>query len=186
MGGRKPVAAQIAVTDRRSASRRSGMPTRHTPAGFPRCRPLASTQPGRVFARSAGCTPNGKRVCGSRRPCKFRSPSPRGPGSCQHGPVDRHEAAPGVNVFERAAGTYGTVGPDFFVHFGRRLVDGSGSRGADGSSMWPAEPARPSCPPPTPSGLGVWRSALTCQKPCFAVPLEPQTPSPGRGSSSCG
>jgi O-methyltransferase/aklanonic acid methyltransferase len=37
--------------------------------------------------------------------------------------VDRHEAATGGSVFDRAAATYGTVGPDFFSHFGRRLVD---------------------------------------------------------------
>jgi O-methyltransferase / aklanonic acid methyltransferase len=37
--------------------------------------------------------------------------------------VSRHQAAPGGNVFDRAAGTYGTVGPDFFGHFGRRVVD---------------------------------------------------------------
>jgi ubiquinone/menaquinone biosynthesis C-methylase UbiE len=37
--------------------------------------------------------------------------------------VDRHEAATGGNVFDRAAETYGTVGPDFFSHFGRQLVD---------------------------------------------------------------
>jgi ubiquinone/menaquinone biosynthesis C-methylase UbiE len=26
-------------------------------------------------------------------------------------------------VFDRVAGAYGTVGPDFFSYFGRRLVD---------------------------------------------------------------
>jgi O-methyltransferase / aklanonic acid methyltransferase len=45
------------------------------------------------------------------------------PGACQDGAVSRHQAAPGGNVFDRAASTYGTVGPDFFGHFGRRLVD---------------------------------------------------------------
>jgi SAM-dependent methyltransferase len=44
-------------------------------------------------------------------------------GACQDGAVRRHQAAPGGNVFDRAASTYGTVGPDFFGHFGRRLVD---------------------------------------------------------------
>jgi ubiquinone/menaquinone biosynthesis C-methylase UbiE len=37
--------------------------------------------------------------------------------------VSRHQAAPGGNVFDQVASTYGTVGPDFFGHFGRRLVD---------------------------------------------------------------
>ena len=36
--------------------------------------------------------------------------------------MDRYEPARG-GVFDRAAATYGTVGPDFFGHFGRRLVD---------------------------------------------------------------
>ena len=36
--------------------------------------------------------------------------------------MDRLEAAIG-SVFDRAAATYGTVGPDFFGYFGRRLVD---------------------------------------------------------------
>jgi O-methyltransferase / aklanonic acid methyltransferase len=36
--------------------------------------------------------------------------------------VDRHEAAVG-GVFDRAAATYGTGGPDFFGYFGRRLVE---------------------------------------------------------------
>jgi ubiquinone/menaquinone biosynthesis C-methylase UbiE len=48
------------------------------------------------------------------------------PGTCQHGAVDRHQAASGGSVFDRAAGTYGTVGPDFFSHFGQRLVDSVG------------------------------------------------------------
>jgi SAM-dependent methyltransferase len=37
--------------------------------------------------------------------------------------VSRHQAVPGRNVFDRAARTYGTVGPDFFGHFGRRIVE---------------------------------------------------------------
>jgi O-methyltransferase / aklanonic acid methyltransferase len=37
--------------------------------------------------------------------------------------VNRNEGAPGGNVFDRVAGAYGTVGPDFFGYFGRRLVD---------------------------------------------------------------
>jgi SAM-dependent methyltransferase len=45
------------------------------------------------------------------------------PGTCQHGAVNRHRGTPGGNVFDRAAGTYRTVGPDFFGYFGRRLVD---------------------------------------------------------------
>ena len=45
------------------------------------------------------------------------------PGTCQHGAVNRHQGAPGGNVFDRVAGAYGTVGPDFFSYFGRRLVD---------------------------------------------------------------
>jgi SAM-dependent methyltransferase len=45
------------------------------------------------------------------------------PGACRDGAVSRHQGAPGGSVFDRAAGTYGTVGPDFFGHFGRRLVD---------------------------------------------------------------
>jgi ubiquinone/menaquinone biosynthesis C-methylase UbiE len=45
------------------------------------------------------------------------------PGPCQDGAVSRHEEERGGNVFDRAASTYGTIGPDFFGHFGRRLVD---------------------------------------------------------------
>ncbi len=46
------------------------------------------------------------------------------------GAVDRHEATPGGHVFDRAAATYGTVGPDFFGYFGRRLVDWIGIPGS--------------------------------------------------------
>lgn len=37
--------------------------------------------------------------------------------------MDRHGTAAGETVFDRAAATYATVGPDFFGQLGRRLVD---------------------------------------------------------------
>lgn len=40
--------------------------------------------------------------------------------------MDGPERTPGASVFDRAAPTYGTVGPDFFSYFGRRLVDRMG------------------------------------------------------------
>ena len=40
--------------------------------------------------------------------------------------MDGPERTPGGSVFDRAARTYGTVGPDFFSYFGRRLVDRMG------------------------------------------------------------
>jgi hypothetical protein len=70
----------------------------------------------------------------ARRPSRIGGPEHRArtaemgaivswPGTCQHGAVNRHQGTPGGNVFDRAAGAYGTVGPDFFGYFGRRLVD---------------------------------------------------------------